>query len=201
MNHRRSAALALLVPSILSLLGLPDSFGAETPLVLTNSAKPHLSVAVFDIDATPPVGSMMAYDPVTNKWDLGLRARGIVLLGADQPVVLCAIDWIGIANEAHDAFRASLAEAAGTSPERVAVHTLHQHDAPDCDFSAERLLKEVNLDPRQFESSFQKQTLNELARAVRNSLERAQPITQLGLGDALHKLPGSGVAGRTRRHH
>jgi hypothetical protein len=37
-----------------------------------------LRVATFDIDATPPVGSHMAYDPVTNKWDLGLRARGVV---------------------------------------------------------------------------------------------------------------------------
>ena len=29
----------------------------------------------------PAIGSMMAYDPVTNKWGLGLRARGLVLLG------------------------------------------------------------------------------------------------------------------------
>src|SRR5437762_7050275 len=64
-----------------------------------------LRLAVFDIDATPPVGTMMAYDPVTNKCDLGLRARGVVLLGAGDPIVLCAIDWIGIANEAYDAFR------------------------------------------------------------------------------------------------
>src|SRR5687768_5633986 len=105
-----------------------------------------LRLATFDIDATPPVGSHMAYDPVTNKWDLGLRARGVVLLGADEPIVLCAIDWIGIANEGHDAFRGALALAAGTRTNRVAVHTLHQHDAPDCDFSAERMLKEAGID-------------------------------------------------------
>src|SRR5262245_56681239 len=96
-----------------------------------------LRVATFDIDATPPVGSFMAYDPVVGKWDLGLRARGIVLLGAGDPIVLCALDWIGIANESHQVFRAALAAAAGTAPQRVTVHTLHQHDAPDCDFSAE----------------------------------------------------------------
>src|SRR6187399_1035773 len=93
-----------------------------------------LRLATFDVDATPPIGSRLAYDPVTNTWNLGLRARGIVLLGAGQPIVLCAVDWIGIANEGHDAFRRTLAEAAGTTPERVAVHALHQHDAPDCDF-------------------------------------------------------------------
>src|SRR5512137_1768747 len=113
-----------------------------------------LRVATFDVDATPPVGSMMAYDPVTNHWDLGLRARGIVLLGAGEPIVLCALDWIGIANEGHDAFCSALARVVGTSPHRVAVHTLHQHDAPDCDFTAERLLNEAGLDPRQFEGRF-----------------------------------------------
>src|ERR1051326_8401562 len=64
-----------------------------------------LRLATFDIDATPPIGSDMAYDPVTNTWDLTLRARGAVLLGAGNPIVLCAVDWIGIANEGHDALR------------------------------------------------------------------------------------------------
>ena len=78
--------------------------------VPTNSPTTALRVATFDVDATPPVGSMMAYDPVTNRcWELGLRACGIVLLGAGEPIVLCAVDWIGIANEGHDAFCRSLA--------------------------------------------------------------------------------------------
>jgi hypothetical protein len=157
---------------------------AESPQTAATNSPPGLWLAVFDIDATPPVGSMMAYDPVTNKWDLGLRARGIVVLGAGQPIVLCAIDWIGIANQAHDEFRSRLAAAAGTSAQRVAVHTLHQHDAPDCDFSAEEILKEANLDPRQFESSHQRKTLSELENAVRGALSRAQPISHLGLGEA-----------------
>src|SRR5881628_3695658 len=116
-----------------------------------SSTPSTLRLAAFDVDATPPIGSMMAYDPVTNRWDLGLRARGVVLLGADQPIVLCAVDWIGIANGGHDAFRDELARAAGTAPNRVAVHVLHQHDAPDCDFSAEQILRDAGLDPRQYE--------------------------------------------------
>jgi hypothetical protein len=158
--------------------------GADTAPQQAGATDTQLSIAVFDIDATPPIGSMMAYDPVTNKWDLSLRARGIVLLGAGEPIVLCAIDWIGIANEGHDAFCSGLARAAGTSPNRVAVHVLHQHDAPDCDFSAEKILKEAQVEPRQFESSFQRQTLSALENAVRASLRSAQPITDLGLGEA-----------------
>src|SRR5438309_6363442 len=84
-----------------------------------------LKVAVFDVDATPPVGSMMAYNPVKAQGELGLRARGIVLLGSGEPIVLCAVDWIGISNEGNDVFRQTLAKAAGTTPSRVAVHTLH----------------------------------------------------------------------------
>ena len=143
-----------------------------------------LRIATFDVDATPPIGSMMAYDPVTNRWDLGLRARGIVLLGAGEPIVLCAVDWIGIANGGHDAFQAALARAAGTSPQRVAVHSLHQHDAPDCDFSAEQILKEAGLDPRQYDGQFQRQVISNLVTAIREALPRAQPVTHLGLGEA-----------------
>lgn len=143
-----------------------------------------LRLATFDIDVTPPIGSHLAYDPVTNQWDLGLRARGVVVLGADEPILLCAVDWIGIANEGHDAFRTALARAAGTSPARVAVHTLHQHDAPDCDFAAERILKDAGMNPRQFESSFQRQAISNLEAAVRQALSRAQPVTHLGLGEA-----------------
>src|SRR5437870_3377124 len=156
---------------------------AEAPAP-SNSIPSSLLVATFDVDATPPIGSMMAYDPVTNRWDLGLRARGLVLLGAGEPIVLCAVDWIGIANEGHDAFQNALARAAGTTPGRVAVHTLHQHDAPDCDFSAERILKEAGLDAGQFDGRFQRQVISNLASAVRETLPRAQAVTHLGLGEA-----------------
>jgi hypothetical protein len=170
------------------LAGLMLAGGGVLPaaesLAPTNAITPTLRVATFDVEATPPVGSMMAYDPVTNHWELGLRARGLVLSGAGEPIVLCAVDWIGMANEGHDAFRDALARAAATSPGRVAVHSLHQHDAPDCDFSAERILKEAGLDPRQYEGRFQRQVIADVERAVRESLPRAQPVTHLGLGEA-----------------
>lgn len=154
---------------------------SAVPVGSTNSM---LRVATFDIDATPPVGSLMAYDPVTNVWELGLRARGIVLMGAGEPMVLCAVDWIGIANEGYDAFREALARAAGTSPQRVTVHALHQHDAPECDFTAEQILKEAGLSARQFEGGWQRQVISNLAAAVEKSLPLAHPITHLGLGEA-----------------
>ena len=174
----------ILVQFLVGGLFALTAFGAETSPPTAGAQSSGLSLAVFDIDATPPIGSMMAYDPVTNKWDLSLRARGVVLLGAGPPIVLCAVDWLGIANESHDAFRGGLARAAGTIPERVAVHVLHQHDAPDSDFSAEQLLKKAGMPTRQYESGFQRQVLSELERAVQAALPSAQPITHLGLGEA-----------------
>ena len=94
----------------------------------TRGAEP-LKVGVFAVDASPPIGSPLAYDP-TEKVALALSCRGVVLIGDGKPVVLCAVDWIGIANGGQTEFREALAEAAGTEPGRVVVHTLHQHDAP-----------------------------------------------------------------------
>jgi hypothetical protein len=143
-----------------------------------------LSIATFDVDATPPTGTHMAYQPVLKTWDLGLRARGIVLLGAGQPIVLCAVDWLGIANESHDEFKRAIADAASTSPDRVAVHTLHQHDAPRSDFNTERILKDAGLEPRNFDGTFAREVIHRLADAVKESLESTQPVTHVGLGEA-----------------
>src|SRR5690606_11757259 len=106
-----------------------------------------LRIAIFDIDATPPVGSPLAYDPELNVWDLGLRAKGVVLQGAGQPIVLCAIDWLLISNDGMDEFKQALAAAAGTVPERVRVQVVHQHDAPVYDSGAEKILLEAGIDP------------------------------------------------------
>lgn len=149
-----------------------------------DSAAP-LKLATFDVDATPPVGSMMAYDKVIRQDDLPLRCRGVVLLGAGQPIVLCAVDWLGIANEGQDIFKAALATAAGTLPDRIAVHTLHQHDAPDCDFLAERLLKEAGAtDLGRFDGTFARQVVERAAQAIQAAIPAAQSVTHVGYGAA-----------------
>jgi hypothetical protein len=157
-------------------------------LILSSFASEPLRLATFDVDATPSLGSAMAYDPVKRVDEMTLRCRGIVLLGADQPIVLCAVDWIGIANEGHDAFRAALAEAAGTVPARVAVHALHQHDAPGCDFTAEKIIKELDVKGyTRFDGTFHRVVIQRAADAIRTALPNAQPITHYGYGEAIVK--------------
>jgi hypothetical protein len=105
-------------------------------------------------------------------------------MGAGDPIVLCSVDWIGIANDAQDEFKQVMADAAGTIPERVALHTIHQHDAPICDFGAEKYLKNAGLDPLSYESTFTRSVMLRLGEAIKASLKNAQPFNQIGLGEA-----------------
>ena len=144
-----------------------------------------LRMATFDVDATPPLGAPMAYDPVKRVDELTLRCRGIAILGAGKPIVLCAVDWIGIANEGHDAFRDALAQAANTTRDRVAVHALHQHDAPGCDFTAERLVRELKVEGySRFDGDFHRDVIQRASAALSMGIEQSQSVTHYGYGQA-----------------
>lgn len=158
---------------------------AAIALAAAPGAMGGVTLATFDLDVTPPVGSWMTYDPVVRIDEMGLRCRGVVLLGAGRPIVLCALDWIGVANESQEAFREALAEAAGTTADRVAVHTVHQHDAPTCDFTTEGLLKEAGArDLGRYDGTFARQALRRAADAVRSAVGAAVPVTHYGWGEA-----------------
>lgn len=165
---------------IIAFLGLVQLLFALTP-----EESSILKVAVFDVNATPPVGTQLTYGQMANSDDLSLRAKGIALIGAGDPIVLCAVDWIGIANESQAAFKDSLAKAAGTTPDRVVVHTLHQHDAPICDFTAEKILKRNGLPLGCFDGSFARSLINDIRTAIVSSIPNAQPVTHIGLGKAV----------------
>jgi len=176
--------LALLKIQILLLCLSPIFTEAQGNTFYPESTTKEIRVATFDIDATPPVGTRLMYNIEVQKWDLGLRAKGLVLLGAGKPIVLCSVDWIGIANEGYNTFRREIADAAGTIPERVALHTVHQHDAPICDFSSEQILKEAGLDPLNYEGSFAREVIQRLKVSIKISLANVQKVTHIGLGEA-----------------
>ena len=64
----RAAVISLAIPAL--ALAARHSVAQADPL----------KVGVFDVDASPPIGSPMAYDP-TKEVTTPLRCRGIVLLG------------------------------------------------------------------------------------------------------------------------
>ena len=143
-----------------------------------------LRIGAFKVDVTPPIGSPLcdALCPPAKEIVDPLSARGVVIVGSDAPIVLCAVDWVGIGNGGHDAWRAALAKAADTSVDRVAVHCLHQHDAPGCDFEAESLLAVRGLSGAEFHVAFAHHAINRTSAAVREAMQKLQPTTQVGVG-------------------
>ncbi len=157
-----------------------------SPNVFAAASSPSLHVASFRFDVTPPVGHSLCggwIKPVEGVDD-PLEAIGLVLLGAGAPIVLCVVDWTGILNEAHVAWREALAEAAGTTPERVTVHTVHQHNAPLVCFEAERLLRAQADLPRVFDRDFHRRCLDAARAAVGAALKTSRPVTHVAHGVA-----------------
>jgi len=145
-------------------------------------------VAIFQSDATPPLGAPLCgggVPPVQSVTD-PLSARGIVFLPeGEKAIVICAVDWVGIGNGGHLAWREALAAAAGTDTSPVSVHVLHQHDAPMCDLSAESLLDAHGLGGKTMDVAFAHTAIQRAADAVKNSLDKAQPVTHLAMGEGI----------------
>ncbi len=144
-----------------------------------------IRAAVFEADVTPPIGSALGGGivPPAVAVDDPLGARGIVLWPGDQrPIVLCAVDWIGIANDGHREWREAIAQAAQTSGDRVAVHALHQHDAPEYDPTTERLLREAGLGGKLYDAEFMTRALQRVASAVEESERSAVEVTHISFG-------------------
>src|SRR5262245_40863341 len=113
-------------------------------------------LATFDVDATPPLGHSLCggWIKAAEAADDPLRMRGVILTGAGLPIVLAALDWTGVQNESHRIWTESLAEAAHTTPDRVALHSVHQHNAPFVDHQGNTLLKRAGLAPLLFDERF-----------------------------------------------
>ncbi len=147
---------------------------------------PALHLATFSCDVTPPEGH-----PLCGGWilpvravDDPLKALGVVLLGAGAPVVLCAVDWCGIRNDANLAWRQALAKAAHTTAERVAVHCIHAHNAPFADTEAEKLIEAVPGAPPSLHLKFFDKVVARSADALKKSLEDPAEFTHVGVGRA-----------------
>jgi hypothetical protein len=149
---------------------------------------PMLQAAYFETDATPPLGTQLCCNGNNPAREISatLSARGLLLVPAAQPpIVLCAVDWLGIANASHEAWRAELAAAAGTTPERVAVHVLHQHDAPEDDMSTEKRLENIGMGGGVSNLEFTVATRQRVATAIRDARQRLEPVTAIGTGQAV----------------
>ncbi|MFO0965139.1 MAG: hypothetical protein U0793_06080 [Gemmataceae bacterium] len=145
---------------------------------------PRLTLATFEAEVTPPIGHACmggGIAPVT-KVDDPLFAKGFVLQGAGEPIVVVAVDWCEIRNDAYERWREALAKAAGTTRARVLVAALHQHDAPIADLTAQKLLDSVKARGSICDLAFHEEAVERVAKALEEGLKKTRPVTHIGTG-------------------
>lgn len=144
-------------------------------------------ISSFKADVTVPMGHALmggGIAPASSVAD-PLWAKGLVLYGSDAPIVFLAVDWCEIRNDAYDRWRDVIAEAAGTTRERVLVGAIHQHDAPVADFEAQRLLDEHGLPRALCDSAFVEVCIRRTAQALREAAAEKRTVTHYGAGAAM----------------
>jgi hypothetical protein len=149
------------------------------------AATPEFRVATFEADITIPIGHACMGGGVADAKQIldPLFAKGFVLLGAGEPIVIVALDLCQCNNDSYDRWRAGLAAAAGTRAERVMLATVHQHDAPICDLAAQQLLDQHGLQGWNCDPAFHEQAVQNTAAAVARSLKSTHRVTHVGIGE------------------
>jgi hypothetical protein len=151
----------------------------------------HLSC--FRVDATPPMGHSLCggWIKPTIAVDDRLWLRGVVITDAGPPIVLAALDWTGVMNESHRLWTEILAEAAHTTPDRVALHCVHQHNAPFIDLEGNNLLRRAGAETLLFHQPFVDDLMKRSGDAIRQALTNPQPVTHIRAGQAQVKQVAS----------
>jgi hypothetical protein len=147
---------------------------------------PTFHLATFTADVTPPIGH-----PLCGGWIMEARAvddplfaHGVVLLGQGEPVVLCAVDWCGLRNDANLAFREALAKATHSVAANVAVQCVHPHNAPFADTEAERLIEKTLKPATSLDLKFFERAAERVAEGAKAALGKTRRITHYGTGRA-----------------
>lgn len=171
-----AVSAAVCLGSVFGILG-PEEAG---------SARAEPRVAVFEADVTIPIGHACMGGGVADAQEIvdPLFAKGFVLLGAGEPIVVVALDWCQCNNDSYDRWRDALAAAAGTTRRRVMLATVHQHDAPICDLTAQKLLDKYGLKGYHCDPEFHERAVQRTAAALRKSLAEARRVTHFGFGQA-----------------
>ncbi len=142
------------------------------------------SVAPFRFDITPPLNHALLGGLVMPAvaLDDALEGIGYVLLGAEAPIVVCVLDWAGLLNTAHLSWRIALAEAAHTTPDRVALQCVHQHNTPFvCPDASAAAAGHRDLPPM-FDVAFVESCRQRACAAVRTALRTPQRVTHIAHG-------------------
>jgi hypothetical protein len=123
----------------------------------------YMKILPFQLDVTPPLGAWMAYCK-NNKVDTPIYIRGIIVDDGESRAVMLSCDFISIWGQVWWDWRKAIAEAAGTSENRVFLHLVHQHDSMYIAPQLNEFKKEYE---REFVSeAYCDKTINDLCRKI-----------------------------------
>jgi hypothetical protein len=138
-----------------------------------------LRLGTFRVEVTPPIGYPLcggAHPPLKAVRD-PLHVRGVLLDDGEKRLLLCSVEFTQLSGAPHVALRAALAAAAETGPELVALHCVHQHDAPW-----------VGDAPGREESSGHREwwaaVTSRLIAGAREARSGLRPVHAVGVGEA-----------------
>ena len=155
----------------------------DPPRAQTAAGSPRL--ATFSCDITPPPGQPLFSGDPLQKVALPLLAKGVVIESGGDRAVLCALDWCMVCNGTHDSMRRRIAAAVGTTPDRVAVQTLHQHNAPMGDRDGQRLLAQHGDATSYLAPEVLDAVEARMAAAAAESIGRLTAFDRVGTGQGL----------------
>lgn len=177
INRRQLVQLGGAVGATLAMPNLSQAASASSP---------ELRITTFRFDVTPPLGHSLCggWIKPAEVIEDSLEAIGFVIVGADKPIVICSVDWTGLLNDAHIAWRTALAEAAGTTAQRVAVQCVHQHDAPFACLESQRIVKAAGGLPDIVDVDFFNRCLESARSAVGKAMQQTQPLTHIAVSQS-----------------
>lgn len=141
----------------------------------------EVRLASFRVDVTPPIGDgpCVGCMPKVSSIEHPLEMRGVVLRSGDDSYVIAAIDFCGICNTSDEVLRDAMAKAAGTTRERVALQSLHQHSAPILDADAVRILHGEGSPELAKHIQFTNEIAQRTAIAIEGSLGEMKVVTRV----------------------
>jgi hypothetical protein len=169
---------------------------AALAIATTAAAAADLKVAAFRADVTPALGEPLIWTAPAKVIQDPLWAKGVVIQNGAERYVLCALDWCGVGNRTHALFRGKVAEAAGTTPDRVAFQSVHQHTAPYVDASAYDKMRAGGATFLMFSDASLEALAGKVADAVRAAVAKLEPFDRIGTA----ATPVDRVASARRLH-
>lgn len=157
----------------------------ETANSALSAAELTLQIAPIHANVTPQPGDVacVGFMPKISSIEHPLELKGLLIrTGNDsgaETFVIAALDYNGLCNTSDDLWRSRIAEAVGTTPDRVALQSLHQHTAPVLDLDGAKLLYAGEPEKWKAHAAFSENMANRAAKAAHEAQTKLQPVTRM----------------------